>query len=868
MTHPATDANLFKVAKFILFNAALGMAASLLLCLEDAAAVGLVYVDATDDYVASGEPDGGSLGPNANIAPEAAFNQLTNGVDNLWGWRDAFGAEGPSGRFVWEASGTAGAEDAPEFTQTISGLTPSASYDVYAVYWSSGANWTIRAGAAAGNLQLYDRDGTTVGATAGVPAYVASWDSAPMSLGVSIFTEGDRTMYLGHAGTIAANGAGQATVYIDDLPGVDANNRSWFDGLAYIPAGNPPPTLGDFDGAGGITLSDYSILSQNLHRDLAPTTLVDAYRLGDVTGDLAVNYADFIAFRTAYDAVNGPGAFAAAIGVPEPATAALAATALASALSLGRRRRRTEQRRPAFRQGSQDAMTSSSALQTTMRGVRSIAGALIATATLAILLNVQAHAANVTLNASDAFGASSFNSAGNWSNAAAPSAGNAYFLGENRLRTPADGNSYTFEGDSLTITPNVTTAANGGFMYKGTGNTGVLTVNNLILAGGMIHHQNGAGDLLQLAGNVNVTADSTIWAKQGSINISAPISGTSNLSILQTDAPGETAARFVNLAGANSFTGNIDVAGKLGLAMTGTLAFNIGSSGVNNGISGTGIAAFDGTFNFNLSGASSTLGDSWAITSVATQTFGDNFSVNGFTEYVNGVWFKDSYQFNESTGLLSVAPLPQLLKLQVNTATGAVSIVNGESSGFDVNYYELRSDSGALNSTSWTSVDGNVPASATTWEKAGGSNDNLLSETNLLGMKSLAPGSSPVSLGAAFDAGGAQDVEFFYGLVGSDGALQQGVVEYVSGNLGGDFDFDGDVDGADFLVWQRGFGTTHSATTLATWKANFGATSASAALQGVPEPHAAVLAAMAALIGLSFRSGQSRMFLNLSRDNR
>jgi hypothetical protein len=863
MTHAATDLNLFKVAKFMLFNAVLGMAASLLLCLEDAAAVGLVYVDANDDYVASGEPDGGSLGPNANIGPESAFNQLTNGVDNLWGWRDAFGAEGPSGRFVWEASGTAGAEDAPEFTQTISGLTPSASYNVYAVYWSSAANWTIRAGAASGNLQLYDRDGTTVGATAGVPAYIASWDSPPMSLGVSIFTEGDRTMYLGHAGTIAANGAGQATVYIDDLPGADANSRSWLDGVAYLPIGNPLPSFGDFNGVGGITLADYQILSQNLHRDLNPTTVPDAYRLGDMNGDLAVNYADFLAFRTAYDTVNGVGAFEAAAGaVPEPATATLATVALASSLVLRRRRRPEPIGAIADRMSQTQATLPSVKERATKRGMRTIIGMLAATVALVILLNVEAQAANVTLNASDAFGASSFNSAGNWSNASAPSAGNAYLLGENRLRTPADGNSYTFGGDSLTITPNVTTAANGGFMYKGTGNTGVLTVNNLILAGGMIHHQNGAGDLFQLAGNVNVTADSTIWAKQGNINISATISGTSNLSILQTDAPGETAARFVNLAGANTFTGNIDVAGKLGLATTGTLAFNIGSSGVNNGISGTGIAAFDGTFNFNLSGASSTLGDSWAITSVATQTFGDNFTVNGFNEYVNGVWFKDNYQFNESTGLLSVAPLPQLLKLQVNTATGAVSIVNGESIGFDINYYELRSDSGALNSTSWASIDGAVPASATTWEKAGGSNDNLLSETNLLGMQSLAPGSSPVSLGAAFDVGGAQDIDFFYGLVGSDGTLQQGVVEYVSGNLGGDFDVDGDVDGADFLVWQRGFGTTHSAATLATWKANFGATSASAALQAVPEPHTAVLAAAAALISLFFRSGQSRMFLN------
>ena len=57
----------------------------------------------------------------------------------------------------------------------------------------------------------------------------------------------------------------------------------------------------------------------------------------------------------------------------------------------------------------------------------------------------------------------------------------------------------------------------------------------------------------------------------------------------------------------------------------------------------------------------------------------------------------------------------------------------------------------------------------------------------------------------------------------------------------GDFDFDGDVDGRDFLVWQRGGSATPlSATDLADWQANYGAGALSANV-AVPEPASAVL---------------------------
>ena len=62
----------------------------------------------------------------------------------------------------------------------------------------------------------------------------------------------------------------------------------------------------------------------------------------------------------------------------------------------------------------------------------------------------------------------------------------------------------------------------------------------------------------------------------------------------------------------------------------------------------------------------------------------------------------------------------------------------------------------------------------------------------------------------------------------------------------GDFDVDGDVDGADFLVWQQELGTTTTASDLAEWTANFGMpTSFSTA---VPEPAAGALLMLAGLL--------------------
>ena len=51
----------------------------------------------------------------------------------------------------------------------------------------------------------------------------------------------------------------------------------------------------------------------------------------------------------------------------------------------------------------------------------------------------------------------------------------------------------------------------------------------------------------------------------------------------------------------------------------------------------------------------------------------------------------------------------------------------------------------------------------------------------------------------------------------------------------GDLDGDFDVDGADFMAFQRGFGTTFNAIDLADWQFNYG-TGVVAASAAVPEP--------------------------------
>jgi len=93
----------------------------------------------------------------------------------------------------------------------------------------------------------------------------------------------------------------------------------------------------------------------------------------------------------------------------------------------------------------------------------------------------------------------------------------------------------------------------------------------------------------------------------------------------------------------------------------------------------------------------------------------------------------------------------------------------------------------------------------------------------------------------------------YFSVAGAVGGANYKLTSLLTSGQAGDFDGDGDVDGADFLTWQRGGSPSPlSPGDLATWKANFGAAvtvNAAASVGAVPEP-TALFSAMVALCGL------------------
>jgi len=211
------------------------------------------------------------------------------------------------------------------------------------------------------------------------------------------------------------------------------------------------------------------------------------------------------------------------------------------------------------------------------------------------------------------------------------------------------------------------------------------------------------------------------------------------------------------------------------------------------------------------------------------------------------------------------------LSIEVNKTTGAINLVNSATAPLALEFYRISSAAGAMNVAGWNSLDdqnfgavdgpdaGTIAGDSVGegWDQAGGSDANELVEHFLGEAGSTIGAMTTLSLGNAFNTsifgvGNDGDLQFQFGL-NNGGLITAGVTYVTGGGQAGDFDGDSDVDGNDFLVWQRGLGTTHSAATLATWKANFGAT-ATAAAAAVPEPTSIALLLAVGLLLAARRS--------------
>jgi hypothetical protein len=237
-----------------------------------------------------------------------------------------------------------------------------------------------------------------------------------------------------------------------------------------------------------------------------------------------------------------------------------------------------------------------------------------------------------------------------------------------------------------------------------------------------------------------------------------------------------------------------------------------------------------------------------ALIPIGTATLKASVFADGTNAYIDNVDVRVTAAANE------------LIFLEVNTSTGQVAIKNQTGDPLHLDYYKIRSSGGtALNATAWNSLQeqnlAGFPAgngSGNGWEQFGGSTSAVIGESYLTGNSAVANLTS-VGLGAAFNVGGAHDLEFSYGAVTGSPAP------------GGDYNGNGTVDAADYVLWRNGGPLLNEVETIGSvtpedytaWRANFGATGGftgpgalvkgfvryvtSGAAAAVPEPSSVVL---------------------------
>lgn len=314
---------------------------------------------------------------------------------------------------------------------------------------------------------------------------------------------------------------------------------------------------------------------------------------------------------------------------------------------------------------------------------------------IALAISSVSHAADYVMTANDAGNTSSFNQANSWTSGTAPTAGNTYTTAGFLMRSPADGSGYlagdfTFAGDSLTLgngsgagTFSPAAPNNNCFIFKLGSQT--LTVSNLYVNGQQIRDGLGDGQWAALNGNLTVMSNGCAFMAQDTNIINSTLMGTGTIYI--GDNGNGSAARVIEFtSGSSTFTGNIVMTNthssanysRLYLTPSSVMNFNIGTNGVNNGISGQGTLDLAGSFIFNLSGADTNAGSTWDIVDPSvTVTNEDTFNVQGFTQS-GAVWSGTAngvtYQFNQTNGQLTVALMSIVISQQPSDQLVGVGI--------------------------------------------------------------------------------------------------------------------------------------------------------------------------------------------------
>ena len=577
----------------------------------------------------------------------------------------------------------------------------------------------------------------------------------------------------------------------------------------------------DLNFNGSIEIGDYAAFLAGYNVNLTGKTRAQQYNLGDLDADGKHSVKDFLAFKTQYDLALGSGAFAAALAaVPEPSTTALGLIGGVVGLFASRRRR-----------------------------CRQAVAALAAVVVIAGM--------------------------------AAPASANLPLLLENFDTLPLGPSP---EEDPLALNA-----------WNGVGPAGWV-LNNTGMPGQGDPETDGIRDWAGWA-----FVDKEFWLNADDQNRSFFTKASGNVMVADPDewqdgavSPQELFDTFVTTKVINIPAGT--PAGKVKLAFDSSWRPE-GQDDLGN------INNQTATIKISYNGGAKTSVLTWD--SIATSpTFhpdAENESVlldlgyNGSSSTLQ-IEFGLGNAWNDwwwAVDNIRVFVPAEPSKLRINTATGAASIVGGDVISTSITGFDVSSANGNLAPTgnyglSFSkpdSIDGDDADAIVgnsineTWQ-LGAANANQFGEFFLDGNSAFVT-SRTENLGKIFNTAtteGMRDLQFTYSTIFGD--VITGVVEYFSAPdlSNADFDADGDVDGADFLRWQRGFGTGTTlaqgnadgdgdvdAADLAIWKTQFGSTGlATGTAASVPEPTAIGLASLAMGLIASLRRRFNRRLATVS----
>lgn len=601
-------------------------------------------------------------------------------------------------------------------------------------------------------------------------------------------------------------GSGVWTPFFDEDLAVIVNDTVLGEevrGLTEFVNGSPA-LFADLDEDEDIDAADFGLLRDGFGSSLDGLSSFDAYFLADLNGDGTHNFEDWQLFAGAYDEFNGAGAFAALTSsVPEPATAGMLILAATSAVVMRRRK-------------------------------------FVVAAMAAILLGmVGLEPAQAALEAEYLFDSDFSDTSGN---------------GRTGIPRPDALFGPTVSGGKLNLTGGFEEAMEAPIPNDLLSGTSSFTIELDMNSTGNSFFPD-AGVILASSANAASPSGDPEGSNQSMSIFVEPQADGGSLVIDYFFVGGVTVPDAMLLDGVDH---------SIIVSYEAPAELNDPESGDPNA----------GTFYLNVDGVWSGIGelDPRPAEVHDLVQFGTSANPDFPFECEEGSCFTSEFEGTMDNIRIKSGNdvvIPSLLRAEADRSTGELIIIGGEFAR-DVRYYEVSSDANAINSAAWNSLsDQNIDPIddgadlGESWEELSGDSSQL-AEAFLLGSSVFSDTENAnVSLGNVYNsASGSEDLVVT--VVTADGEAVDVPVEFVGNTpLFGDFDNDGDVDGADLTQWEGDYalngdsdanndGDSDGSDFLA-WQRDFGNIVPAAGAASVPEPGCGVLLIASLLLASNLR---------------